>query len=199
MNLSMIMELTTTVTGGRIMGIMIVHPEHRNPAVIQSATSTAATLPTPVFNQGDPCDLDPNSIPCQVYTSDRIKFCSQVPTPEICPAKYIPKTTTPLPDTLPSPSPSPPPNPTPSTTPSPTPIVVTNVNNNQVTVREDGGFTVQNAAGAVTATPDCPPQSATVLLGPSPMQNGGARILTALDPCTLTDGTVNPVRCIYLL
>jgi hypothetical protein len=38
--------------------------------------------------------------------------------------------------------------------------------------------------------PDCPPKSATVLLGPSPMQNGGARILATPDPCTLTDETV---------
>jgi hypothetical protein len=53
-----------------------------------------------------------------------------------------------------------------------------------------GGYTVQNYEGAVTTTPDCPPQSATVVLGPSPMQNGGARILAALDPCILTDGTV---------
>jgi hypothetical protein len=74
-------------------------------------------------------------------------------------------------------------------TPTPTPIVITNVNNNQVTV-QNGRFTVQNAAGAVTTTPDCPPQSATVVLGPSPMQSGGARILAALDPCVLTDGTV---------
>jgi hypothetical protein len=49
---------------------------------------------------------------------------------------------------------------------------------------------VQNFQGAVTATPDCPPQSATVVLGPSPMQSGGARILAALDPCVLTDGAV---------
>jgi hypothetical protein len=49
---------------------------------------------------------------------------------------------------------------------------------------------VQNTAGAVTASPDCPPQSATVVLGPSPMQNGGARILAAFDPCVLTDGGV---------
>lgn len=49
---------------------------------------------------------------------------------------------------------------------------------------------MQNTAGAVTTTPDCPPQSATVVLGPSPMQNGGARILAAFDPCVLTDGGV---------
>jgi hypothetical protein len=49
---------------------------------------------------------------------------------------------------------------------------------------------VQNFEGAITATPDCPPQSATVLLGPSTMENGGARILAAFDPCILTDGTV---------
>ena len=49
---------------------------------------------------------------------------------------------------------------------------------------------VQNFQGAVTATPDCPPQSATVLLGPSTMENGGARILAAFEPCVLTDGSV---------
>jgi hypothetical protein len=62
--------------------------------------------------------------------------------------------------------------------------------NTQVIVRNDGGFTVQNTAGAVTASPDCPPQSPTVVLGPSPMQNGGARTLAAFDPCVLTDGGV---------
>ena len=48
----------------------------------------------------------------------------------------------------------------------------------------------QNYQGAVTTTPDCPPQSATVLLGPSTMQNGGARILASFEPCVLTDGSV---------
>lgn len=86
----------------------------------------------------------------------------------------------------PSPTPipigTPPPSPKPSPlTPIPTPTVITNINNNQVTVRNDGRCTVQNYEGAVTATPDCPPQSATVVLGPSPMQNGGARILAALS------------------
>ena len=64
------------------------------------------------------------------------------------------------------------------------------MNNNQVTVRNDGGFTVQNYQGAVTTTPDCPPQSATVLLGPSAMENGGARILASFEPCVFTDGSV---------
>jgi hypothetical protein len=49
---------------------------------------------------------------------------------------------------------------------------------------------VQNFAGAITATPDCPPQSATVLLGPSTMEDGGARILATFEPCVLTGGTV---------
>ena len=49
---------------------------------------------------------------------------------------------------------------------------------------------MQNYQGAVTTTPDCPPQSATVLLGPSTMQNGGARILASFEPCVLTDGSV---------
>jgi hypothetical protein len=87
---------------------------------------------------------------------------------------------------VPSPSPTLTPN---LLTPS-TLIVTTNINNNQITF-SNGGFTVQNTAGAVTPTSsDCPPQSATIVLGPSPMQRGGARILAALDPCVLTDGTV---------
>ena len=49
---------------------------------------------------------------------------------------------------------------------------------------------MNNFAGAVTATPGCPPQSATVLLGPSTMESGGARVLAAFDPCVLTGGTV---------
>ncbi|MGI8834949.1 MAG: hypothetical protein ACR2IS_20245, partial [Nitrososphaeraceae archaeon] len=56
--------------------------------------------------------------------------------------------------------------------------------------RNDGGFTVQNYEGAVTTTPNCPPQSATVMLGPSIIQNGGARILASFEPCILTDGSV---------
>jgi hypothetical protein len=49
---------------------------------------------------------------------------------------------------------------------------------------------VQNFAGAITTTPDCPPQSATVLLGPSTMESSGARVLAAFEPCILTGGTV---------
>jgi hypothetical protein len=57
-------------------------------------------------------------------------------------------------------------------------------------VSSGGGFTVQNFQGAITTTPDCPPQSATVLLGPSTMESSGARILAAFEPCILTGGTV---------
>jgi hypothetical protein len=52
------------------------------------------------------------------------------------------------------------------------------------------GYTVQNFAGAVTTTPDCPAQSANVVIGPSTMENGGARILASFEPCILTDGSV---------
>jgi hypothetical protein len=92
---------------------------------------------------------------------------------------------TPLPASIPSTS-----TPSPSPSPTPTPVIITNVNNNQVTVRNDGGFTVQNYQGALTTTPDCPPQSPTVLLGPSTMENGGARILASFEPCVLADGSV---------
>ena len=77
-----------------------------------------------------------------------------------------------------------------TTPPPPPPIIITNTNDNQVTVRNDGGFAVQNYAGAVTSSPDCPPQEATILLGPSTMENGGARIVAAFDPCVLTGGSV---------
>lgn len=83
-------------------------------------------------------------------------------------------------------------NTTPVTTTTPTPatktvfVTKTNINNDHVTVREDGGLTVQKLDGAVTPTANCPPQSATIVLGPSPMENGKARILTAFDPCILT-------------
>jgi hypothetical protein len=112
-----------------------------------------------------------------------------------CPGAASSTTPTPTPTPIPTPTtipkattPTPSPSPIPS---SPTPIVITNTNNNQVKVRSDGGgFAVQNTAGAVSATPGCPPQSATILLGPSTMESGGARILAAFDPCVLTGGTV---------
>jgi hypothetical protein len=51
-------------------------------------------------------------------------------------------------------------------------------------------MTVRTLEGAVTATPECPPQSANIILGPSPMETGKARILAAFDPCILTSGKV---------
>ena len=57
-------------------------------------------------------------------------------------------------------------------------------------MRNDGGLTVRTLDGAVTPTADCAPQSATTVLGPSPMENGKARILAAFDPCILTSGKV---------
>jgi hypothetical protein len=66
---------------------------------------------------------------------------------------------------------------------------VTNVNNNQV-IAQNGRFTVQNTNAAMSSAPDCPPQYATVVLGPFPMQKDGARIPTAFEPCIPTNGTV---------
>jgi hypothetical protein len=42
----------------------------------------------------------------------------------------------------------------------------------------------------VRASPDCAPVSATVLLGPSTIEDGGARVLGFFDPCHVTDGSV---------
>jgi hypothetical protein len=98
------------------------------------------------------------------------------------------RTTTIPPTGAPTPTPTTTPTPTP-TAPTSTPTVITNVNNDQVTVT-NGRFAVQDRTGAVTATSDCSAQDKTISLGPSPMQSGGARLLAAFDPCILTDGTV---------
>jgi len=57
----------------------------------------------------------------------------------------------------------------------------------------DGTFTVQDRMGAITTSTTssgCTPQGKTLALGPSVMQDGGARLIAALDPCVLTDGSV---------
>jgi hypothetical protein len=136
-------------------------------------TATPTPTPTPIDPNIALCILNPNS-----------PNCPKTPTPTPTPSPKPTPTPSPTPTGTPTPTPL-----TPTPTPSPTPIIITNVNNNQVTVR-NGGFTVQNYQGAVTTTPDCPPQSATVLLGPSTMENGGARILASFEPCVLTDGSV---------
>jgi hypothetical protein len=42
----------------------------------------------------------------------------------------------------------------------------------------------------VRASPDCAPISAAIVLGPSTIQDGGARILGSFAPCILNDGSV---------
>jgi hypothetical protein len=150
------------------------------PASIISKSPTPATTQTPPTNVRT-CADTLNPADCEAAKT-------RPPSEQDCLFyDFLPKCSAPT--TTPSPGPSPSPSPTPTLTPSPTPTVITNVNNNQVIVR-NGGFTIQNTAGAVTATPECPPQSATVLLGPSTMENGGARIMAAFEPCVLTGGTV---------
>jgi hypothetical protein len=186
----------------------------KNPVVIQSATNTPTPPPTTTYKLCSPNPGVPDIPKCNpdILVSnclDRPPFgtvCTELPDGTCPPGSFVGSATggksgvgtitciENLPTTTPSPTtPTPPPSPTlspsPSPTPTPTPTAITNINNNQVTV-QNGRFTVQDTAGAVTSTPDCPPQSATVVLGPSPMQSGGARILAALDPCVLTDGGV---------
>jgi hypothetical protein len=149
--------------------------------------------------EGGLCQVDPNyptcsgaviaafnperTAACSPYDPNEGYFCKNPALIENAPTRLL----TPPPTTTLTPTPTPPPTTTP--TPSPTPSAITNVNNNQVTV-QSGRFVVQDTTGAVTTTPDCLPESATIVLGPSPMQSGGARILAALDPCVLTDGGV---------
>jgi hypothetical protein len=109
--------------------------------------------------------------------------------------QFIPPITTTKPPPAPSSNPPQIPTPTLSLGPlAPTPIltptplqpsrtIITNVNN--VNIND-----VQNFEGSVRGTSDCAPVVATIVLGPSTMEAGGARILAAFDPCVLTDGTV---------
>jgi hypothetical protein len=106
--------------------------------------------------------------------------------------QVIPPLTTPTPPPVPSPTStqlpattltvSPLLTPTPTLTPPPR-TIITNVNNVNIN-------NVQNFEGAVRGTPDCASVAATIMLGPSTMEDGEARILAAFDPCVLTDGTV---------
>jgi hypothetical protein len=110
--------------------------------------------------------------------------------------QFIPTVATTTPPPVPSPTSPHIPTPTlalgPTLTPTqtlkPAPLqsprtIMTNFNNVSIN-------NVQNFEGAVKGTPDCATVAATILLGPSAMEYGGARILAAFDPCVLTDGTV---------
>ena len=104
--------------------------------------------------------------------------------------QFIPRVTTP---TLPTPSTSTSQLPTATLTEDPAltatpnlrpPLnIITNVNNVNLN-------NVQNFEGAVRGTPGCAPVAATIMLAPSTMEGGGARILAAFDPCVLTEGKV---------
>jgi len=61
--------------------------------------------------------------------------------------------------------------------------IIPNVNNVNI-------YDVQNFEGAVGSTSDCAPVAAAIMLGPSTMEVGGARILASFDTCVITDGTV---------
>jgi len=99
--------------------------------------------------------------------------------------QFIPPVTNPTPPPAQSPTTSQIPTPTLTTTlPKPPRTIITNINN--VNIND-----VQNFEGAVRGTPDCAPVAATIMLGPSTMEDGEARILAAfVDPCVLNDGTV---------
>ena len=100
--------------------------------------------------------------------------------------QFVPAVTIPTPSPSPSPTSLQIPTPTlalgPTLTPTPTlkpatlqppRTILTNFNN--VSIND-----VQNFEGAVRGTPDCATVAATILLGPSTMEYGGARILQHL-------------------
>jgi hypothetical protein len=104
--------------------------------------------------------------------------------------QFSPPLTTPMPPTAPSSTQPKVRTPTLTLSPSITPTslqsprtTITNINN--VNIND-----VQNYEGAVRSTPDCAPVAATIMLGPSTMEDGGARILGAFDPCVLNDGGI---------
>ncbi|MGC2561963.1 MAG: hypothetical protein WA326_03035, partial [Nitrososphaeraceae archaeon] len=105
----------------------------------------------------------------------------------------LPATSTPSQSPFPSPTTTPTPTTTgtttqtttPTQTITPTPIVITNVKNVNI-----NNINEQDLDNAVRASPDCASQSATIVIGPSALEDGGARILASFDPCILTDGSV---------
>jgi hypothetical protein len=170
--------------------LCIINPNHPQCQSTSTSIPLGRSPPTTPGSQSSTLDLTriltPTATPPH-GSQLRSLTVTPTPTPGITPTQ----TTTPTPTPAATPILTQTPTPTPTQTPTPpTPIIITNINNNQVTVRNDGGFTVQDLQGAITTTPDCPPQSATALLGPSTIENGGARILAAFDPCILNDGTV---------
>jgi hypothetical protein len=187
---------TTNVGGSSTVGpkpncTPITTAPPATPTPTPSPTPTLTPTPTPTPTQTTCSQPFPNGIPPICYGVANVGG-AQGPAALVCQngkATLIPQSGLPFPPSdfcsgAKSPT-------TPTTTPTPpTPTVITNINNNQITVRDDGGLTVQDFDGAITTTSDCPPESATVLLGPSTMENGGARILAAFDPCVLADGEV---------
>ena len=84
--------------------------------------------------------------------------------------------------------------PTPSSTPS-TPNVYQNFYSTQVTeVNKNGAiqWSLNNFDwnASPSATKDCAPVSATIMLGPFTIEDGGARVLGFFDQCVLSDGSV---------
>jgi hypothetical protein len=61
--------------------------------------------------------------------------------------------------------------------------IIPNVNNVNI-------YDVQNFEGAVRSTSDCAPVAAAIMLGPSTMEDGRARILASFDTCVITGGIV---------
>jgi hypothetical protein len=162
-----------------------LHPTDRQ-CELQTAKPTPPPATPPIIVDKDKDGVDDSKDNCFQPNSDQKDSdgdkigdeCDLTPTGPVTQPGQTTPTRTPTNQTSPTP-----------TNQTPTPTTTTNVNNNQVIVR-NGGFTVQNTAGAVTSTAACPPQSATIVLGPSPMESNGARILAAFEPCILTDGTV---------
>jgi hypothetical protein len=121
-------------------------------------------------NGGDPAE------PTESTTAQR-HFIRSVSTPMPPPAPS--PTSTQLPTTALTVSPTL----TPTPLQPPPPIIITNVNN--VNINDEQTF-----EGAIRATPECAYVAANITLGPSRMEGGGARILAAVEPCIITDGTV---------
>jgi hypothetical protein len=89
-----------------------------------------------------------------------------------------------------TPSPIPTPTPTPST-----PKVYQNFYPTQITEANKNGaieWSINNFDwnASPSATKDCAPLSGTIMMGPSTMEDGGARVLGFFDQCVLSDGSV---------
>ena len=132
-------------------------------------------------------DLDANT-PQNLEEGQVLKFGDLVPPGD----KTNPDN--PLPTQTPGPTQTP-------TTPPPTPTQSQSQSQPTKIIVKGGTFTVPGRSGGSSSSPspatttaptsaDCSPKESTLTLGPSVLQNGEAKLILILDPCSLVEGSL---------